>query len=69
VVVVDAGSDLDEVLDRADAAMYRAKTARPAAASVRRADRRESAESGWFADGQRHQVRAVAGDSVTWSAR
>jgi len=71
VVVVDAGSDLDEVLDRADAAMYRAKTARLASAPARRAGRRESAESGgWFAaDGQRRQVRAVAGDSVTWSAR
>jgi diguanylate cyclase len=67
VVVVAPGSDLDEVLDRADAAMYRAKTARPTSAT----DRRESPDSGgWFAaDGQRRQVRAVAGDAVTWSAR
>jgi predicted signal transduction protein with EAL and GGDEF domain len=70
VVVTAAGSDLDEVLDRADAAMYRAKTARLATAPARHAGRRESADSGWFtADGQRRQVRAVAGDSVTWSAR
>ena len=70
VVTVTPGSDLDEVLDRADAAMYRAKTARPASAPGRRAGWRESADStGWFvADTQRRQVRAVAGDSVTWSA-
>jgi diguanylate cyclase len=71
VVVVAPGSDLDEVLDRADAAMYRAKTTRPTSAPGRRAGRREPPDSGgWFAaDGQRQQVRAVAGDSVTWSAR
>jgi diguanylate cyclase (GGDEF)-like protein len=70
VVVAAPGSDLDEVLDRADAAMYRAKTARLASAPARRAGRRESSGSGsWFAaDDQRRQVRAVAGDSVTWSA-
>jgi diguanylate cyclase (GGDEF)-like protein len=71
VVTVAPGSDLDEVLDRADAAMYRAKTARPTSAAGRRAGRREAPDSGgWFvADTQRRQVRAVAGDSVTWSAR
>ena len=59
VVVVPPGSDLDEVLDRADAAMYRAKTARPTSAPGRRAGRREAPDSGgWFAaDGQRQQVR------------
>jgi diguanylate cyclase (GGDEF)-like protein len=67
VVVAAPGSDLDEVLDRADAAMYRAKAARLASAP----SRHESTDSGgWFAaDEQRRQVRAVAGDSVTWSAR
>jgi diguanylate cyclase (GGDEF)-like protein len=71
VVVAPPGADLDEVLDRADAAMYRAKTARPASSAARRAGRRESPDTGgWFADdGQRRQVRAVAGDAVTWSAR
>jgi diguanylate cyclase (GGDEF)-like protein len=65
VVVAAPGSDLDEVLDRADAAMYRAKAARLASG------RHESPDpGGWFAaDGQRRQVRAVAGDAVTWSAR
>ena len=67
VVVAAPGSDLDEVLDRADAAMYRAKAARLASAP----SRHESPDSGgWFAaDEQRRQVRAVAGDAVTWSAR
>jgi diguanylate cyclase (GGDEF)-like protein len=71
VVVVVPGSDLDDVLDRADAAMYRAKTTRPTTASGRRAGRVEAPDpAGWFAaDGQRRQVRAVAGDSVTWSGR
>jgi diguanylate cyclase (GGDEF)-like protein len=69
VVVAAPGSDLDQVLDRADAAMYRAKTARLASAPARRNGRREPSDAGgWFAaDGQRRQVRAVAGDSVTWS--
>jgi hypothetical protein len=50
--------------------MYRAKTTQLASAPARRAGRRESADPGsWFAaDGRRRQVRAVAGDSVTWSA-
>jgi diguanylate cyclase (GGDEF)-like protein len=67
VVVAAPGSDLDEVLDRADAAMYRAKAARLASAP----SRHDSPDSGgWFAaDEQRRQVRAVAGDAVTWSAR
>jgi len=70
VVVAAPGADLDEVLDRADAAMYRAKTARVASAPARRAGRHEPSDPGsWFAaDGRRRQVRAVAGDSVTWSA-
>ena len=70
VVVAAPGSDLDEVLDRADAAMYRAKTARLASPPARRHGRREPPDpDGWFAaDGRRRQVRAVAGDSVTWSA-
>jgi GGDEF domain-containing protein len=60
VVAVAADSDLDEVLERADAAMYRAKTARSGL----------SPEPGsWFAgDGQSRQVRAVAGDTLTWSS-
>jgi diguanylate cyclase len=60
VVAVAAGSDLDEVLERADAAMYQAKTARTG----------PSPDSGsWFAgDAQRRQVRAVAGDALTWSS-
>jgi diguanylate cyclase len=65
VVVAAPGSDLDEVLDRADAAMYRAKAARLASGRHEPPD-----PGGWFAaDGQRRQVRAVAGDAVTWSAR
>jgi len=70
VVTVAPGSDLDEVLERVDAAMYQAKTARPAWVPGRRTGRRDASESdGWFsADGQRRQVRAVAGDEVTWSA-
>jgi diguanylate cyclase (GGDEF)-like protein len=70
VVTVAPGSDLDEVLERVDAAMYQAKTARPASAPGRRTGRREAPDAaGWFAaDGQRRQVRAVAGDAVTWSA-
>jgi diguanylate cyclase len=70
VVTVAPGSDLDEVLDRVDAAMYQAKTARPASTPGRRTGRREAPDSsGWFvADGQRRQVRAVAGDAVTWPA-
>jgi diguanylate cyclase (GGDEF)-like protein len=60
VVAVAAGSDLDEVLERADAAMYQAKTARSGL----------SPDGGsWFAgDAQRRQVRAVAGDALTWSS-
>ena len=66
VVVAAPGSDLDEVLDRADAAMYRAKAARLASAP----SRHDPDSGGWFAaDEQRRQVRAVAGDAVTWSAR
>ena len=69
VVPVAPGSDLDEVLERVDAAMYQAKTARPPSTGERRTGRREGSDSsGWFAaDGQRRQVRAVAGDEVTWS--
>lgn len=69
VVTVAPGSDLEEVLERADAAMYQAKTARTASVPGRRTGRREASDpSGWFAaDGQRRQVRAVAGDEVTWS--
>jgi diguanylate cyclase len=60
VVAVVAGSDLDEVLERADAAMYQAKTARAGM----------SPDAGsWFpGDAQRRQVRAVAGDALTWSS-
>ncbi len=60
VVAVAAGSDLDEVLERAGAAMYQAKAART----------RLSPDAGsWFAgDAQRRQVRAVAGDALTWSS-
>jgi diguanylate cyclase (GGDEF)-like protein len=65
VVAVTAGSDLDEVLERADAAMYQAKTARtsPEAAPL------DAGPGNWFAaDAQRRQVRAVAGDAFTWSS-
>ena len=75
-VAVPVGTDLDEVLERADAAMYRAKTAltdREAAFAHREpvepAGRPGSSDAGgWFSPGeQRRQVRAVAGDSITWS--
>lgn len=69
-VAVGSGVDLDEVLERADNAMYRAKTALPH-------QRRPVPGDGgygppdpgdeWFSPVQRRrQVRAVAGDTVAW---
>jgi diguanylate cyclase len=68
-VTVPVATDLDEVLERADAAMYRAKTALAQREPVRPPGQHRPPEPGsWFAtDEQRRQVRAVAGDSVTWS--
>jgi diguanylate cyclase (GGDEF)-like protein len=68
-VAVPGGADLDEVLERADAAMYRAKTALMHREPVQRTGARRLPDpGGWFSAGeQRRQVRAVAGDSVTWS--
>jgi diguanylate cyclase (GGDEF)-like protein len=69
VVAVASRSDLEQVLERADAAMYQAKTARASAEPVRRPGGRGSPDSGgWFtADEQRRRVRAVAGNALTWS--
>ena len=69
VVAVTAGSGLDDVLERADAAMYRAKTARTALPAEPLDGRRTPDPSGWFpSDEQRRQVRAAAGEAVTWSS-
>jgi diguanylate cyclase (GGDEF)-like protein len=68
-VTVPVGVDLDEVLERADAAMYRAKTALAQPATAPGPGRTGPSDpGGWFcADEQRRQVRAVAGDALTWS--
>jgi diguanylate cyclase (GGDEF)-like protein len=68
-VTVPAGAGLDEVLERADAAMYRAKTAvTPRGPVPSPGERWPSDPGGWFSpDEQRRQVRAVAGDALTWS--
>jgi hypothetical protein len=61
-------SDLDQVLERADADMSwgedRAHVCRARPASWRTG----IASGGWFtADEQRRRVRAVAGNALTWS--
>jgi diguanylate cyclase (GGDEF)-like protein len=69
-VAVRNGSDLDEVLERADAAMYRAKTAPPRHTPVPGNGRHRPPDPGdeWFSPTRpRRQVRAVAGDAVARS--
>ena len=64
-VAVPRAADLDEVLERADAAMYRAKTALPHRRPVPGdgGHRPPVAGDEWFSPGQRRrQVRAVAGE-------
>ena len=66
-VAVHNGADLDEVLERADTAMYRAKTALPQHPSSPRDTGHTSPDPDgeWFSPGQRRrQVRAVAGEAV-----
>jgi diguanylate cyclase (GGDEF)-like protein len=64
-VAVPGAADLDEVLERADAAMYRAKTALPHQRPVPGDGGHWPPVPGdeWFSPGQRRrQVRAVAGE-------
>jgi diguanylate cyclase (GGDEF)-like protein len=63
---VPAGADLDDVLDRADAAMYRAKASLAQPVPAPRDGGRVADD--WSAAGeQRRRVTAVAGEATAWS--
>jgi diguanylate cyclase (GGDEF)-like protein len=67
IVAVRNGAALDEVLERADSAMYRAKTAPSHQTTYPGDGRHGSADPDeWFSPSRRRRVRAVAGDAVAW---
>jgi diguanylate cyclase len=68
IVAVRNGAALDEVLERADSAMYRAKTTPSDQTTFPGNGRHGSADPDdeWFSPRRRRRVRAVAGDAVAW---